>query len=564
MNGIDPRAFEFAVGKIDDGFVFESFGQSFISAVMGYYFMPVGGTHDRGIDGLEHTFSRKASSRQVYQLSIEKRAEAKIEDTLIKLEQNEIECETLTFVTNQLIRDKDKIVDRLFDKYKKPIRIFDLKWFSANANHNQATVNAFHTFVESYLHEFNQPGKSYVVSNLVSDPRLFVFLRQQWEEHRNTLNLDAVLADTLILFSLEGTDPDLGVFKTNREIKAAIVSYIKFDPRLLYDLLDERLKVLSSRPRQIHYHANTNGYCLPYTTRLAIREKNLKDAALYEEFKESVEVQLTINLAGMGVTVKDPMALMDATINRLFYQQGLEFSDFILHGQTQTFEKDLPELISSVVEESVVIEKNKEATKSALLITIRYIVYNGTTAQKSFLKRLSNTYMMLFLLQVDPKVATYFSSLASKLKIYVCTSVLVPALSEFYLDPPNRRHWNLLQGSRDAGVSLVVNQTILSELIGHFRRIIHVYEQEYKDSEEIYLADEMQTLYISELMIRAYFYAKREGKVRDFYNFIDNFVNPNLSNADSNLADWLRHEFGIKFSRTNRLVSSSINTKLNS
>jgi hypothetical protein len=436
----------------------------------------------------------------------------------------------------------------LFDKYQKTIRVFDLKWLSMNANHSQATINAYNTFVESYLHEFNRPGKSFVVGNLIQDPRLFVFLRQQWEEYKNQLNLDAVLADSLILFALEGTDPDLEVFKTREEIMEQIAIHIRFDPKLLNDLIDVRLKVLSGRPRQIQYHAKVDGYCLPFSTRLSIRDKNLKDAALHADFKESVREKLEINLSGMGVSVRNPADLIDSTINKVFYQQGLEFADFILHGQAETaIEKDLPEIISAVVDESTVIGKNKEAVKTALLITIRELVYNGSTSQKLFLKKLSNTYMMLFLLQADPKVATYFTSLASKLKVYVCTSILVPALSEFYLKPFNRRHWNLLKGCRSAGVTLIVNDTIIRELVAHFRRIINVYDEDYKDSEEIYLGDEMQTLYISEIMIRAYFYAKREGHVDDFDSFIDNFVNPNLVNADANLISWLQHEFGIQY-----------------
>lgn len=92
-----------------------------------------------------------------------------------------------------------------------------------------------------------------------------------------------------------------------------------------------------------------------------------------------------------------------------------------------------------------------------------------------------------------------------------------------------------------------MNGTIINELVGHFRKAITVYEEEYKKDEEIYLGDEMQTLYISEIMIRAYFYAKREGLVPDFPSFIDTFLNPNLVNADANLIEWLRHEFGIQF-----------------
>ena len=181
------------------------------------------------------------------------------------------------------------------------------------------------------------------------------------------------------------------------------------------------------------------------------------------------------------------------------------------------------------------------------MITIREIVYNGTSEQKAFLRRLSNTYLMLFLLQCDPKICTFFSSLAGRLNVYVCTSILIPAMSEYYLAPENRRHWNLLKGAQESGVSLVVNETILGELVSHFQMIMNKYQRFYQQDESVYLSDEIQTLYIDEILIRAYFYAKMRGSVHRFYDFIDNFVSPNLKNAESEFQTWLREEFGIKF-----------------
>lgn len=86
MDGVDPRAFEFAISQINDGFVFESFAQSFISGVMGYEFVPIGGIHDRGIDGLEHTFQREGYSRQIYQLSRSNDAQSVINNKSIDAE----------------------------------------------------------------------------------------------------------------------------------------------------------------------------------------------------------------------------------------------------------------------------------------------------------------------------------------------------------------------------------------------------------------------------------------------------------------------------------------------
>jgi hypothetical protein len=57
---------------LDNGWVFENFGQTFLSARLGYEFIPVGGSMDQGIDGFQHLFSRSSNLREIFQLSTEK------------------------------------------------------------------------------------------------------------------------------------------------------------------------------------------------------------------------------------------------------------------------------------------------------------------------------------------------------------------------------------------------------------------------------------------------------------------------------------------------------------
>lgn len=548
MNAIDPKAFEFALSKVEDGFIFEKFAQDFLSKVLGYEFIPAGGVKDRGIDGFEHAFTRDRAARNIYQISIEKDFRGKLEASLKKLRDNQIQFDVLYYVTNQSFTDKDTVIDELFQTYKIPVHIYDLSWLSANANKSDGTIQAFRTFVDSYLHEFSKPGKSYVVGDLVADPRLFVFLRQQWEANRSNLKLDTILADTLILYSLEETDPAKCLFKTQEQVRSSIAKLIKFEPKLINELIDQRLVALSAKPNRINYHKKEEGYCLPYETRLEIENRNLRDAALYDAFKVQMEKRLKSYLTDASVRVSDCLKLMETSVNQIFYQQGLEFTQFISGGENKdAFEKRLPDVVASIVDSSSVVLKNREAVKTALLITIRDLVYNGSREEKEFLHRLSSTYMMLFLLQCDPKLATFFGTMAGRLKVYVCTSIIIPALSEIYLEPYNRRHWNLLKGAYNAGVQLIVNQGIIEELASHFKMIQNHYNEFYKMSEDLYLSDDIQTLYIDEVMIRAYFYAKRRQKVPHFDAFLDNFTSPTLDQSEEDLTEWLKHEFGMRF-----------------
>ena len=545
---LSDDGFKYALNQINDGFVFENFALRFLPLILGYEFMPVGGVKDKGIDGLNYIYSRAGFEKNIFQLSTETNTEGKIENSLQKLIDNEIPFDSFVYVTNRAVNNKDTIIDKFVDKFKKPIRIFDQGWFVTHANHSDATINCYYTFIDSYLHEFNKPGKSYVVSNLAGKSELFVFLRQQLEHHRDDLKIDDLLADSLILFGLEGTDPDKDILKTKEELIVSIKEFVKFDPRILSETIDRRLKALSTKPRRIKFHSAKQGYCLPYETRVEIQNRNLADAQLLETFYEQTSEIIKKYLKEESVSVRDITKLIDEVIHSIFYQQGLEFSNYILHGKSQqVIEKDLQDVINSVVDNSSVVDKNKEKVKTAMLMAIRDIVYNGTIEQKKYFKSLSNTYMMMFLLQWNPQIATYFETMASKLVIYVCTSILVPALSEYYLTNENKRHWNLLKGASQAGIRLYISDAIIDELKHHFYMLRNKYETFFRNNEQVYLNSEAETMYIDEIMLRAYFYAKSQGKVFNFEDFLSNFVDPDLKTVKDDLISYLKGEFGIVY-----------------
>lgn len=287
---------------------------------------------------------------------------------------------------------------------------------------------------------------------------------------------------------------------------------------------------------------------MPYETRCEIGERNLKDELLYNDFYTQTQSTIRKYFGDLNVKVKDVEGLITKVFNKIFSKQGLEFSNFVLNGDGHSVvEQNLNDVIGCAVDESIVVMGNKEKVKTALYLAIRDIVYNGTKEQQRFLKSLSNTYMMMFLLQWEPKLSTFFQTLASQLKVFVDNSIIVPALSEYYLETGNRRHWNLLLGAKKAGISMFINETLLDELVSHFKMISHKYYNLFQQQEEFYLSDEYELLFIDEILIRSYFYAKRNGEVKNFDSFLDNFIDPNLKTVKQELITFLNDTFGITF-----------------
>ena len=60
-------------------------------------------------------------------------------------------------------------------------------------------------------------------------------------------------------------------------------------------------------------------------------------------------------------------------------------------------------------------------------------------------------------------------------------------------------------------------------------------------------------MYIDEIMLRAYFYAKSQGKVFNFEDFLSNFIDPDLKTVKDDLISYLKGEFGIVYSNDESL-----------
>lgn len=532
---------------IENGFLFERFGQEFLSARLGYKFLSSGGIKDRGIDGLEYASELQNDTRKIYQISIDKKPEGKIQDTINKLSDNDIAFTNLIYVTNIGVKNKDELIDYHMDKSGILLRIFDAQWIGNNANNSPATQTVIHHFVKNHLRKYQNPGEGFAVSDYVADPKLYVYLMQQIGRGKEISDLNQSLIDTLILYSLRDTDPDKNQFLSSKEIADSVRSLINFEIERLQTKINKRLKVLSKKQgRKVNHHKNIDKYCLPYEARLDILTNNARDKALYDHFHKEAEEIIKKNLKAENVRIRDISSLLNKTLEKIYYKQGLEFSDFLLNGGcSDTFEGSLADTVDDILNESSIIDKNRSKVRDSLIVSIREIVYHGTNETKQYLQSLSKTYLMLFLLKCDPKIVEFFQVMAGNLKVFVCTSILVPAFSEIHLEPQNQRYWSLLKAAAARGVKLAVNDSIISELDFHIKRSKHIYDTDYMHNIDFY-RDDAEEL-IDQILVRAYVYALREGKATTYDKFVDNFITVKGDNTRQELIDFLHAEFGIEY-----------------
>lgn len=151
-------ACEYVLKRIEDGYLFERFAQDLLAAIIGATFVPLGGTKDKGIDGLRYVYQDEERKTTVYQVSIQKQYESKIRETISKLSENGISFDRLFYVTNQECRDHPRITTSLFDSFNKHVEVWDNHWICSQVNSNERAERVYKKFVDAYSHEQKLPG----------------------------------------------------------------------------------------------------------------------------------------------------------------------------------------------------------------------------------------------------------------------------------------------------------------------------------------------------------------------------------------------------------------------
>lgn len=548
MDSVGRSLVEVVFEEIKSGTLFEKLANELMSAIQGTSFVPVGGIHDKGIDGLEYVCEKDSDLRRkkIYQFSIRHDPKQKIRETIKTLKSNEIEFSQLIYGTNRVVKNQHEIIDDIVSAEDVFLQICDLNWFATNINHNPRAIEVFNRFVEENIHFDNRPVRGFELFN-VRDPRIYVYLRQIVDRSDENRKLDEILIDTLIIMALEGTDSTKRLFMSKSEVLREIQAIRGFDQEWLRKTVSDRLEFFATKPRQVRHHRREEVYCLPYETRCDLEICRRNDEKLYEGFMNESLSMLETELCESDVDMCVARKLFEKTFHEIFHQQGLEFSEFLANRNGATsLDKSLQDIVNKLIEDSNVNATSVNRLEQALLKTVRDIVYHGSTTQLEFLRRLSSTYRMLFLMQCDPKLASFFEEMSKKLVIYVDTSILIPAFSEYFLKKRNQRHANLLRCARDAGIALKVTNIVLTELAAHFHGLKRTFGNEYENYEHLF-RDSWKIQFIDDMLIRAYFHANHAGKIDDFRSYYETFVTWNSSNAVGELIEWVRAEFDIEY-----------------
>ncbi|SKA80793.1 hypothetical protein SAMN06295879_0243 [Agreia bicolorata] len=498
-----------------EGFPFEHFAQELHAHLTGSEFVPTGGTSDGGADGvLAGLYENSTKPTSFFQASIRDDTEYKIKQTVQRLREVGRDPRTLVYFTSQHVARFDLVEENLSDELDVTIRIRDATFIAAHVNDTAGTQTAFQQHLSHYAAYLQKVGSTKLIpsSAHVESPAVFTFLSQQVDRRKgDTTSLHAMI-DALILWALEGTDPDAGIFMSRQDVLQRISGELPSVEALVADDLGPRMEELSKKSnRMLRWHQKEDLFCLPFETRLKIEEENAADVLLRSDVLAGLRARVLSDYPDMSIADLDSAA--DVALRALqftFEKQGLEFAAFLNDASAVQDAPDIAASVSESLSSCGIHGKAALRIGPAVFQALRGVFYKSTVVERSYLRRLSNTYALLFILNTEPRLMEFFQDMTGDFYLYVGSDQLLKALSEQYLDPPDQMARNALQIASSLGATLVLTQPVLEEVVGHFRACDYEFRNHVAASEP-YMDYELSRQ-VPHIMIRAYLYARINGE----------------------------------------------------
>ncbi|PUB26903.1 hypothetical protein C8K30_105130 [Promicromonospora sp. AC04] len=547
-----------------EGAPFERFSNSFYASLVGATFIPLGGVKDGGADARDGTIYEDGSQVEHYfQASIEKDYSSKIRRTVARLRDFGRSPSSLTFVTPHIVRYSDREERRLAAELGVTVAIRDGSYVTSHINDDVATRAAFRHHLEHYTDFLKSIGASRRIPSTqhVKSPAVYVYLAQEVERRRGNESLVDSVTDALALWALEGTDPDKGIVRTAEEVMEKIVGTVPSVQSIVAPRIVRRLQHMGKKDyplgRAVKWYRKAGTFCLPWETRQKIEDENAADETLRLRVLESLEMRAK---GDDDVCVDSELAARVAlrAIQNIFEREGLEFSRYLQEGAGSQY-PTVVDSLSFALEDTKVTHSKRENVGDGAFRALRGVFYDSVADEREYLRKLSQTYALLFTLNTEPRLVKFFQEMASDLRLYVGADQLLLALSEKFLPEADRATNNMLTIASELGAKLILTEPALEEVVSHLRACDFEHRNHINGHEESMGFELVRE--VPHLILRSYLYAKFTGdpeslRPKNWPEYLNHFCTPETLHGVVGMNDirrYLQNSFGLDYESTDDL-----------
>ena len=534
---------------------FENFILMFLAAVLGANFRPLGGMHDGGADGVVDAglFVHEKRSTSFMQASTEKDTPSKVRATVRRLREVGREPKQLLYVTNQTISKLDQLEEILADQSDMVVRIYDRNYIVNHLPNSAGAIAAYFEYLHHRTLHLDGIGRGTILSNSahIDDPYVYTYLAGHVNPHESDGTFADGVLDALIVFALEGTDPNAGIMRSEEEIRSKIVETLPNARQLLDYRLRTRLEAISKKGnRRIRWHRKEDRWALPYEERIILEQSSLEAANLrltvHDELKRDFEEAILSDVPDSSTLSEIALA----TAQRSIEKDGLSFAKFLSDRTSDDASPFVSDALREILDEYNLVGDSRHRTAEAIGTALRTLFYSSSASQRTLLQRMSKAYVIAFALKLEPRVLRYFDDILQDTWLYVGTDVLVSALSERFVPQADQHTRNLLKAAHISGARLILTAPVLDELVAHLRgtdREYQHYVEPLGDIDSFDIARQQP-----KILLRAFLYtqvSKNTNRPRSWMQFVNQFCNHNdlhKPTATRQIQHYLMSEFNLE------------------
>lgn len=553
------------------GLRFEAFAKLVFSAIYGEEFLPLGGIHDGGADGVMSAYVQevqgKANTFIQFSATDAGSAKGKIKDTIASLKKVGRTPHQVIYATSEALPKADLMVSEAFERDSVLVQVRDYERLKGYVNGDQKVNDAFYKAFATEISELATAANLSLpsVSEYANDPTVYVFLNHELRDRFSRDRLNSRVLDALIYWALRGTDPDRNIRLKREMVGAAICDIFPTAKSVLLPNLNSRLEELSKKDsagleRLRHYRAD-DSFCLPFEMRRTLAAEAAEFEGRQMRFRQSLSTRLSEVAEGRltPAVIKDCVELVFATVHLYFVDQGVVLAAF-LEGHLETIK-----LSDQIVEDTMVkalakIEHRGRITPNlfgACIGMLRGIFYRTTAAEREYLAYLSRTSCLLVTMQSAPKLLEYLNKMGGNFRLLVGTDLLIKSLSEQYVDKEFMQVTNLLLVCKQLGAELILTEPVLEEVFTHLHAVDLEFQNHYAKQEPYLKAAEISEC--NRILIRAYLHASRSSAgPKSWRAYVNNMTDPDGLRGKSGpartaLRGLLAQRFGMKYMSTEDL-----------
>ena len=297
-----------------------------------------------------------------------------------------------------------------------------------------------------------------------------MYLALQWEDTTRDKGLTRLSYEALVKAALRATDSENRL--PLQEVRDRVVAMLSPQTRATIEpAVDSALKRM--KKRAVRHWPQSDEYCLTFEEQQRVQGRLAEFELQDGDFENTIQRVLLEVAADLDFTFGDTMpavaARTKAIIDGFILEGGEAFASAVVSGDLKRL--DIQALTRLVIADVADAGAANDGKLVRLLIgTVEQLIQMPDEAVQSHLRRSTDAYTLLAFLRAVPDVQRVVAKLFSHGRVWLDTSIVLPAMAETLLPEEQQRFSSLLRLAGSVGLELRITPGVVEEVERHIHR----------------------------------------------------------------------------------------------